>query len=224
MIHRRTGATLELIGPPAAGKSALAAALAADASKVRVVKRYRAAAQLPYVLRAGWIVAKVALRDTGHRPLTREQLTWMVRVEAAVRMLERHSPRDAIIAFDQGPLYTLARLSDVDTLARWRESRTRRLSALLHLVVVVDAPDAVLWERLTTRTKTHRYKDLPAVAAVAALAEARTALDDLVNGLTHRNAPRVLRLDSRAPIAALVDAVLVALGSDNEDRSATRRG
>jgi hypothetical protein len=90
------------------------------------------------------------------------------------------------------------------------------LADLLDLIVVVDAPDSVLVQRITTRVKTHRLRHLPLGPAQAAVANARAGYDELISQVTSDNGPRVLRLDSsRVTLPTMVDGVLAALRADD---------
>lgn len=211
---------VEVLGPPGAGKSALAAALA-DHSEVRIVKRYRGARYLPCALRSWAAVAPTVLRDPMRRSLSRRQLTWIARLEASAGMLELHGSPGAVIVFDQGPIYTLARLPDIGAvadgmladgpLARWRQAKIGQWARLLDLIVVLDAPEAVLLHRIDSRSKSHALKGL---SDGAALARDRAAYAGLLEELTEEGL-RALRLDSgTSSVPEMANAVFAALAED----------
>jgi hypothetical protein len=218
--------SLEVVGPPGAGKSALAAALAGHGAQVRLVKDYRSARHLPLLLSSGLAVAPIILRDPVGRSLSPQQLTWVARLESSARILDRHRSRDTVIVFDQGPIYTLARLSGVTArtqadgpLAHWRQAKIRQWTRLLDLIVVLDAPDPVLLHRIGSRGKTHALKQMPVQTALAALARDRAAYTDVVGALRTDHGPRLLRFDSsRSQLPEMVTAILTALDTQARAR------
>ena len=71
----------------------------------------------------------------------------------------------ALAVFDHGPLFRIARLRAfgprlVESAAfrRWSEAAVRRWARLLDAVVWLDAPDALLAERIDARDERHRMK------------------------------------------------------------------
>jgi len=127
------------------------------------------------------------------------------------------------VIFDQGPLYTLARLTDStqpmdstrltesgartesgigrsEAFARWRRAAVDRWASALGVAVLLDAPDDVLVQRIHARVKPHAAKELPADAATRAVASSRASLEAVLVELASRggagSGPRVLRFDS----------------------------
>lgn len=216
---------VEVLGPPSAGKSALAATLADQAAEARVVKRYRGVRCLPCLLRSWLAVAPMVLRDPMRGSLSRQQLTWIARLEASEGMLRLRGSPGAVVVFDQGPIYTLARLSDVAArtraggpLVRWRQAKIRQWAGLLDLIVVLDAPDAVLLHRIGARSKTHAFKDLPVDTAHAMLARHRAAATDVAGDLTDHGLRALVFDSSTSPVPEMASAVFAALDAEAQTR------
>ena len=124
---------------------------------------------------------------------------------------------------DEGPVYTLswlqvighARFRGSPPVAVWRRT-LERWARSLDAIVILDAPDSVLSDRIRKRQKPHLVKDSP-VWEVSAFATAyRLALEGvLVNLKAMHGGPPVLRLDCADGTDLLQDRLLTALGERN---------
>jgi energy-coupling factor transporter ATP-binding protein EcfA2 len=205
---------VELVGPPGAGKSTIFGALrAADPT---VTGR-------PIITRgkpAPWLYAHTALLVgdlARRRALTRRWNPNSLAMGAELRALPRvlaRLPDDALVIFDQGPLYTLTRPGlRADRLRDWWDARLAEWSRTMDAFVWLDAPDAVLVERIDTRAKTHRLKNAEMEAASAWLANDRAMFGDLLGHLERMpGGPAVLRFDtSQVSPEAVAREVLAAV-------------
>lgn len=218
----RVAPIVEVLGPPGSGKTALLDELGRrdsgrPVSRIEVVSGYRNLAEIPAYLRAAVSLAPVLAAEVVSGRLSRRQLHWAIRVEASPHVANRRGAGSRVVIFDQGPLYTLARLTDStrpadsgvtatsglgrsEALARWRRGALDRWASALGVAVLLDAPDDVLVRRIHAREKPHAAKELPADAAVHAVASSRASLEAVLVELASRggggSGPQVLRFDS----------------------------
>jgi hypothetical protein len=124
-----------------------------------------------------------------------------------------------LVLLDEGPVYTLSWLQVIGherfrgspapavwqrTLERWAQS--------LDAVVILDAPDSVLSDRIRTRAKPHLLKDGTAWEMSAFATAYRLAFERvLVNLKAMGGGPRVLRLDCADGTDQLRDRLLTVL-------------
>jgi AAA domain len=202
--------TVEVVGPPGTGKSTLTAALAAAGERISVVQRYGDAPGVAGLLRAAAVVVPLARSERDRR-----RLRWMARLEASAGVLERCRGDAPVVLFDQGPVYTLARLwasaagiPRQPGYTRWYDAKLRQWRDLLDVVVVLDAPDEVLLGRIRGRAKPHAAKGMPASSARAALGRERAAYAGVLAAL---GPATTLRLDGRDPVEDMVSTTLAAL-------------
>lgn len=209
-----TTVAVELLGPPASGKSTLLDALANQETRIACVDRARTPSGMPYLARAAKAVAPLALRER----LTWQQTRWIVRAEAGALFIRHGAPTHTpAVVFAQGPAYSLARLADSNPrtpkFAAWWSATMQQLAKLLDVVVVLDAPDDVLLHRIRTRAKAHAFDDLAPDAQWAALARSRSALQTALAELTSTGRPDVLSFDtSRTPLGVITESLLAVLG------------
>lgn len=193
----------EIIGPPGSGKSTLLAALREQRPGVRSVAQMRSLGYLPALLSS-------AARQL---PALARQRSWwqvrqLVRLAAMQRAFSQPAP-GAVTIVDQGPVYTLARMHGAGMAAEG--SLYRQWAATLDLVIWLDAPDALLVERIDRRSKPHAVKGRPEHEAGAYLAGLRASFAYVVAQLQAQSGPRVLRFDtSQAGLDQIADQVLGA--------------
>jgi thymidylate kinase len=189
---------VELVGPPGAGKSTLQRGL---------LERYDDLEPTPLLRKRPYthILARHTLAALGtlarRRALDPRYPVDQVRMMAYLRALpEVFATGDGrrIVLFDQGPLFSLTRpyLADAK-LAEWWESTFATWRRRLDLVVLLDAPDEVLLERIEERLKFHRVQGRDRQDALAFLSNTRGVYERALARLVEDEpAPAVLRVDT----------------------------
>jgi thymidylate kinase len=203
---------VELAGPAGAGKSSVFARLVARVHNVDVMPVLRTR---PYVHVLATNVPAILATVVRHgtiRSLTPEKVRSMLYLRALPGLIERRPVSEGnVLVFDQGPLHLLseAQLRD-DRLNAWRKATLETWASLLDAVVWLDAPDAVLAERIDARSKWHRLKGEGLEAAIEVLEEARDAYEPMISSLEAReDGPAILRFDtSRMSPDDVVDSLL----------------
>ncbi len=204
---------VELVGPPGVGKSTISEALLRrdDRIQARPLPRRRAYAGV-----LGWNLLAVVTMALRHRMLRRfggEGLRALTYLRALPRILEANSS-DGVVVFDQGPIFLLTRPPTLDErLTGWHTRALATWDALLDVIVVLDAPDAVLIDRINTRSKEHRVKGSYAGTAAAFLAQSRAVYDAAIGGLgQHASNATILRFDtSRHSPAEVVEEIFATV-------------
>jgi hypothetical protein len=212
----------EIVGPAGSGKSSLMRALAHADRMFLPIAGYRTPRGAPLYLSSAAAVMPIVPRRPA-RAVARRQARWMIRLEASERVLRHRSVPGTVVLFDQGPVYTLARLTRVHapgTCSRayqqWRSKKVRQWADILRVLIVLDAPDDVLLARVRERSKAHYLDQLDDASARDALRAERAACAAVVAELTSAGRLRTIRIDtsgrSADELASLVVAMLGDLG------------
>lgn len=183
--HHSGLAVVELVGPAGAGKTSLALALGERNPSWRIRPRPGPVAHLRSAIT---LVPTYAGLHSAARRSAWKEMKRVTYLESLGRMATGSSGRTgSALVFDEGPIYMLARLrqygagvADHPAMAGWWRRALQRWAAALDLVVWLDAPDAVLAERVRTRAKQHRIKAVPDADAGAFFASYRTIYRQLL--------------------------------------------
>lgn len=222
---------IEIVGPPGSGKSSLVRSLMekdADAVRVRVREDLSRADVLASALRAIPPFLGQASRMNGRRWY---RFLSMVQLEAHRTAVARMRMRTGTLLLDQGPVYLSAIVerarnatgADARAFSRFLERTAQFWSEVLTAVVLLDAADDVLLERIRRRGTAHSLIDRGASDAARSLARTRKSLGAAARSLSSREGgPMLIELDSSAMAAGdLADVVRQRL-SPTRARGAAR--
>jgi thymidylate kinase len=128
----------------------------------------------------------------------------MIRLQAALPIFYRKLvPPPSVVAFDQGPVYTMVRLQDAafvaaedSRLRRWWELKLDEWSRTLDLLVLLDAPNEILIERIRRRSKSHVAKTQSDEGAGELLMNERARYETVAKALGDRRVMQLLRFDT----------------------------
>lgn len=194
---------IEIAGVAGTGKSTVTGALA-EAIGLHTVSRHRNRANAP-----GYLASAARLAPTLTRVRATDLASWrgcnkMVRLRASLALVGAHARHGcAGVVFDQGPLFLLSAI-DGDrrhatasaAFSRWRAGELQRTRRALDVVVMLEAPDEVLLERIRGRGKQHVLKHLQDRAARRGLANMRSGLERTADELAASGTVHIERIDT----------------------------
>jgi hypothetical protein len=124
------------------------------------------------------------------------------------------------MVFDEGPVFALAWLRGFghesmrsEAAEEWWRATLREWASVLDAVVVLDAPDSLLAQRIRTRPDSHEVKQASDREISAWMGRFRVALDWVLDGMARHGGPLVLRVttDQKGP-DGLAELVGTAIG------------
>ena len=213
---------VEVAGPAGSGKSTLTKALSESCTNIQagVYPFTRDPRNLPFFLKNAIpllpIFISLYLRRRDQR-LKRSHQAVMTILQGWPRLLRQKTGTDGnIVILDQGPVYMLSDLlrfgpRNLRQIApSWWNRTCQEWGSLLNLVICLDAPDAVLLERVRRREKYHGFKRDTDQQAINFLDRCRKTQNETLNCL-HGNStgPTVVYFDTSQ--ASLVDVAQSAL-------------
>lgn len=198
----------EVLGPAGAGKTTLVKVLVHQHPALSPVEGYRSLRLAPTYARVAAVRAPLLWTASRGTANPTRWINWMIRLECSDRVLQGSRParrHHGVVLFDQGPVYSLMRLLPEpamrtvvpdDPYSRWWQRMLNRWAGLLDVVIVVDARDDVLLERIQSRPKWHPVKDLAPDQARALLADHRARCDTVTAALGVTAGPKIVRIDT----------------------------
>lgn len=211
--------TVEVLGPPGAGKTTLRAALCTCSEEIVPLSIYVTLRRLPLYLWSGLSLVPMFLDRGLLKQFPRKEHSWMIRLEASPSVLKREANGMPVVIFDQGPVFTMVRLRAAIPEAarglsfkRWWDRMLELWAETLDLLILLDAPDNVLLRRIQQRPKAHTLKGYSEDKARESLAERRALREATIAELqAFRDVP-MLRLDTgQGSLRDVVDQTMVAL-------------
>lgn len=141
----------------------------------------------------------------------------MVYLKAWLHVLRQQaSNNDRVTILDHGPIYRLAYLRalgpEITTsqlYESWWASLLHQWTATLDIVIWLDAPDAILLERIRTRASKHAIKEKCEQEAYEYLTHYRTFLAQIIAGSVTDHQVTLLRFDTnQESVEQMVDKIL----------------
>jgi thymidylate kinase len=198
---------IELIGPAGSGKSTLAKALYQhkESKLISSPPNYRKVSDLPFFARNSINLLPLLIRISKFGKLSRRDFAWMVTLRGWSQELEKNKNQSSILILDEGPIYFMAYLQIygskiINSIAAepWWDQMYKHWSRVLDIVIMLDAPNASLIDRIRGREKPHGVKVKPDDYAHKFLSDLREKYEYLLNKLTaEERGPKVLRFDTQ---------------------------
>lgn len=219
--HKPAAQVIELVGPAGAGKTGLLRAIAQRAPTVRTGVRLDRVRTMPLVARHAitLLPATLELFFADPRSLW-PALRHLGRLGAFPAELERaRGSRHQTILLDEGPVFSLGRLSvfqraneGLGWLGREWNAEVVRWSEMLTGVILLDADNEVLSQRIRNRPKHHSVKNGSDREVFGFLDRYRAAYREIVTRLTAGGRVQIVEFDTtRQPFDAIATDIVTAL-------------
>jgi len=217
-VVERPPLVVEIVGLAGAGKTTLLRALNQRHKKIVAGVRVRKINYIPFFISNTFFFLPTFLRQYQYsRWFTWEETRSMVYLKAWHHLLSRQGAnKNTVTVFDHGPIFRLVKLSEFGSeitksqvYHRWCESVFDQWAASLDMVIWLDAPVAILVERIHARNEWHRVKEKSDQEAYKILARFRRSFEQIIAQLAANSDTRVLPFDTeRESLKQIVEKVL----------------
>lgn len=192
----------EIVGLPGSGKTTLNREMVRT-REIASVTTYRTVLQMPRWLHSRFTLQRIWSSPYGPAFGPQERV-WMMRLESAPPLLRRAATKvSGGVVIDQGPAFTLSRLriervpsAQSPLYCEWWETTTQRWRSALDVVIMLDASNACLLERIHTRGKSHVLLELSLQDAKDALDRERALYEEVIAGLCGPAGAALVRLNT----------------------------
>ena len=207
--------TAEIIGPAGAGKSTLIGLLG---GRDKTIRTGLSLWGLPLPLLATGTFSSLTdlVALFGRHSFSLEDLKLVIQINALRQLLRHESEKGyRLLLLDEGEVFGLAKLraygagSVSSDSITWMSNLLNRVAPTLDVVIWLDAPDAVLAQRIREREKPHRTKNLLEAEICEHLGRYRTAFGQIMDELTRRSAVKVITFRTdRQPLEEIANQIL----------------
>lgn len=226
---------VEIVGVAGSGKSTLSRALRSEyGCHVADSLHTKLPGHWPYVVHGLPRVVPFLAASVRDRPLLSwDELKFVLYVAEWDRFLRaEYRDRPGVVVLDQGPMFALARLlwggkpvTRHPSFEEWLRRMAGHWSHELDAIVLLDAPDAVLLERIDAREQRHDAKGVSSHEGLELLGRHREAYGRVFELVESLGGTRVLRYDTATmpPDRIAAEIVeLLGLGRPQELTEASR--
>ena len=210
---------VELVGPAGAGKTTLSQVLSQRDEKISIAAEIelRKIEHIPiFLTNFPFLLSILFSRSRSGRSFTWEEIKYLVYLGRWPRLLRQQASNNGrVILLDHGPVFKLAtldafgpeRLKSQDFENWWRDV-LYQWASILDLVIWLDAPDAVLMERINNRDQRHAVKEKSEQEVANFLACYRSSYEHILAKITANGGPRLLQFDTnQASIEQIIDGL-----------------
>lgn len=230
-IVKQRALIIELVGLAGSGKTTLMTALSARDTGIRVISdlEIRDPSHLPiFAGHVRFMLSHLHRRPHAERAVNWDEMKSLLYLETWPARLEpqtRHAGK--VILLNHGPIFKLATLQafgpaslqDRDR-ASWWNTVFEQWTATLDLIVLLEAPEDILIQRINTRRQQHAVKGRSEAEASTFLARYQQGYDWAVAKLSAYGGPALLRYDTgQLPVEQIRDDLLAKLSAIRHART-----
>ena len=219
---------LELVGPAGAGKTTLLRTLSRRNPAIQIGSEIelQKIKYAPVFLRNFISLLPIFLRQLRHgQSFTWDEVKYLVYLQGWSKVLLKEAGSgNAAILLDHGPVFKLATLNEfgpeklkADSFETWWDNMFKQWALTLNMVVWLDAPNAVLENRINSRDQRHLVKGKNESEVVQFLARYRASYEETLSKLKTHGGPLLLQFDtSQTSIEKVADEILFAINTASQ--------